>query len=103
MEVLEAIVLAGRTRLRPVLLTAVTTVLGLIPMAVGYSVEFHEWPPRIVAGAESSTWWAPMAVAVIFGLSVATVLTLILVPVMYSLIESAAAAARRIVGRSGQA
>ncbi len=83
-----AVVTAGRLRLRPVLLTAVTTVLGLIPMAVGYSVEFHEWPPRIIAGAESSQWWAPMAVAVIFGLGVATVLTLVLVPLMYSLVDS---------------
>ncbi len=57
-------------------------------MAVGYSVEFHEWPPRFIAGAESSQWWAPMAVAVIFGLVVSTLLTLVLVPVMYSLLES---------------
>lgn len=84
----EAVLDAGRLRMRPVLLTAVTTVLGLIPMAVGYSVEFHEWPPRFIAGAESSQWWAPMAVAVIFGLVVSTLLTLILVPVMYSLSDS---------------
>jgi len=84
----EAVVAAGRMRLRPVLLTAITTILGLIPMAVGYSVEVHDWPPRIIAGAETSAWWAPMAVAVIFGLSVATVLTLVLVPVMYSLADS---------------
>ncbi len=84
----EAVVAAGRMRLRPVLLTAITTILGLIPMAVGYSLEFHEWPPRIIAGAESSQWWAPMAVAVIFGLGVSTVLTLVLVPMMYSLVES---------------
>jgi len=92
---LEAIVLAGRTRLRPVLLTAATTVLGLIPMAVGWSVEFHTWPPKFVAGAESSSWWAPMAVAVIFGLSVATILTLVLVPAMYSVADSFA---RRLFG-----
>jgi multidrug efflux pump subunit AcrB len=74
-------------------------VLGLIPMAIGYSLEVHEWPPRIIRGAESSQWWAPMAVAVIFGLSVATVLTLVLVPVMYSLSESLASALRRLAPR----
>ena len=91
----EAIVTAGRLRLRPVLLTASTTVLGLIPMAIGYSLEIHHWPPRIIAGAESSAWWAPMAVAVLFGLTVATVLTLVLVPAMFSLAEDLAAVIRR--------
>ncbi|MGA1192878.1 MAG: efflux RND transporter permease subunit [Kiritimatiellia bacterium] len=86
----EAVVIAGRLRLRPVLLTATTTILGLIPMAVGLSLEIHQWPPRLIAGAESSDWWAPMAVAVIFGLAAATVLTLILVPVMYSLFDELA-------------
>jgi CzcA family heavy metal efflux pump len=87
MDPLEAIVTAGRLRLRPVLLTAGTTVLGLLPMAIGYSLEIHTWPPKIIAGAESSAWWAPMAVAVLFGLTVATVLTLVLVPAMFSLAE----------------
>lgn len=91
----EAIVAAGRQRLRPVLLTATTTILGLIPMAVGWSVEIHRWPPRFIAGSESSAWWAPMAVAVIFGLALATVLTLVLVPLMYSLIEGAIEAVKR--------
>ncbi len=83
----EAIVAAGKMRLRPVLLTAVTTILGLIPMAVGYSLEVHSFPPKIVSGAESSAWWAPMAVAVIFGLGFATVLTLLLVPSMVSIAD----------------
>jgi multidrug efflux pump subunit AcrB len=89
-NVIEAIVAAGSMRLRPVLLTATTTILGLIPMAVGYSLEIHSWPPHIIAGAESSQWWAPMAVAVIFGLMVATMLTLLLVPAMYSVVDSIA-------------
>lgn len=84
---IEAIVAAGKMRLRPVLLTAVTTILGLIPMAVGYSLEVHSFPPKIVSGAESSAWWAPMAVAVIFGLGFATVLTLLLVPSMVSIAD----------------
>lgn len=95
LDPIEAIVTAGRLRLRPVLLTASTTVLGLLPMAVGYSLEIHTWPPKIIAGAESSAWWAPMAVAVLFGLSVATVLTLVLVPAMFSLAEGAIEAVRR--------
>ena len=91
----EAIVTAGRLRLRPVLLTATTTVLGLIPMVIGYSLEIHSWPPKLIAGAESSAWWAPMAVAVLFGLTVATVLTLVLVPAMFSLAEDLADALRK--------
>ena len=91
----EAIVAAGRLRLRPVLLTASTTVLGLLPMVVGWSLEVHQWPPRIIAGAESSAWWAPMAVAVLFGLTVATILTLVLVPTMFSLAEDFSAALSR--------
>lgn len=86
--VFDAIVTAGRLRLRPVLLTATTTILGLIPMAIGYSIDFQSWPPKLIAGAESSQWWAPMAVAVIFGLGVATLLTLVFAPVMYSLVFS---------------
>ena len=88
LDAFEAIVIAGRLRLRPVLLTATTTILGLIPMAIGYSIDFQAWPPTFIAGAESSQWWAPMAVAVIFGLAVATILTLVLTPVMYSIVNS---------------
>ena len=82
----EAIIAAGCTRLRPVLLTAITTMLGLIPMITGVSFDFHKW--QIAWVSESSQWWRSMAVAVVFGLGIATVLTLIVVPALYSLIDS---------------
>jgi multidrug efflux pump subunit AcrB len=77
----EATCEAGETRLRPVLLTAATTIIGLIPMAVGVSYDFHimEWASR----SHSSQWWRSMAVVVIFGLAFATVLTLVVVPTLY--------------------
>jgi multidrug efflux pump subunit AcrB len=80
----EAILMAGCTRFRPVMLTAVTTVLGLIPMAVGVSLDVHNF--GIVIGSDMSQWWGPMSTAVIFGLIVATVLTLVVVPALYSLL-----------------
>ncbi|MGB2823165.1 MAG: efflux RND transporter permease subunit, partial [Phycisphaerae bacterium] len=81
MDLIAATVRAGATRLRPVLLTAVTTILGLIPMATGVSCDFHRM--QLATKSESSQWWASMAIAVIFGLSFATVLTLIVVPTLY--------------------
>lgn len=91
--VTEAIVQAGVTRFRPVMLTAVTTVLGLVPMAMGISYDFRkmEW----IIGGESSQWWGSMAIAVIYGLSFATLLTLIVVPTLYSLTDSLAGLFRR--------
>lgn len=83
MDLITASVEAGATRLRPVLLTAITTILGLIPMAAGVSYDFHtfSWSTR----SESSEWWARMAVAVIYGLGFATLLTLVVVPCLYVL------------------
>ena len=82
----EALVKAGLTRFRPVMLTAFTTILGLLPMATGVSFNFREVAWEI--GSESSQWWGPMAIAVIFGLAVATLLTLVVVPVLCSLLNS---------------
>lgn len=94
----EAVVHAGRLRLRPVLLTAITTILGLIPMAVGLSFDLREF--RFSMGGSTSAWWAPMAVAVIFGLAVSTIMTLVVVPLMYSLADSCATAFRHLFTRS---
>jgi multidrug efflux pump subunit AcrB len=82
----EALLRAGSVRFRPVMLTAITTVLGLLPMATGVSFDFRKLAWDI--GGESSQWWGPMAVAVIFGLSFATLLTLIVVPVLCSMAAS---------------
>jgi multidrug efflux pump subunit AcrB len=81
----RAVVEAGAIRLRPVLLTAVTTILGLIPLTLGLNIDFFQW--TVEYGAESAQWWGPMGVAVIFGLSVATVLTLVVVPITYHTLD----------------
>ena len=86
MDLTDAVVAGGATRLRPVLLTAVTTVLGLIPMATGVSYDFHTF--EMAWTSESSQWWRSMAVAVIYGLSAATVMTLVVIPVMYHLMNT---------------
>ena len=89
MALTEAVVAAGATRLRPVLLTAVTTILGLIPMVTGVSYDFHRMAVSWVS--ESTEWWRSMAIVVIFGLMVATILTLVVVPTLYALIETSRA------------
>jgi multidrug efflux pump len=85
MDLLEAAAEAGVTRLRPVMLTAMTTITGLIPMAVGISFDVHTftWATR----SESTQWWRNMAVVVIFGLAFATMLTLVVVPSLYVMLN----------------
>jgi len=81
-DVITAALEAGATRLRPVMLTAVTTIMGLIPMATGVSFDFHTF--TLATKSESSQWWASLAIAVIFGLAFATLLTLVVVPSLYA-------------------
>ncbi len=85
----DCIIQGGKTRLRPVLLTAITTILGLLPMAVGLNINFEtmlsQFDPRISFGGDMADMWSPLSWTVIFGLTFATFLTLIIVPVMYRL------------------
>ncbi|MEX0290903.1 MAG: efflux RND transporter permease subunit [Flavobacteriaceae bacterium] len=89
-EVTDTIIKSGKARLRPVILTAITTVLGLIPLATGLNINFitlfGRFDPQVYVGGDNVIFWGPLAWTVIFGLIVATFLTLIIVPVLFNIV-----------------
>jgi multidrug efflux pump subunit AcrB len=93
-DLIGSIVESGKVRLRPVLLTAITTVLGLVPLAIGMNINFGtlltDFDPQFYVGGDNAAFWGPMAWTVIFGLTFATFLTLVIVPVMYLLADKLA-------------
>ena len=90
-DVVESIIIAGKTRLRPVILTAVTTILGLVPLAVGLNIDFigafMNYNADFYVGGDNVVFWGPMSWTIIFGLTFATFFTLIIVPTAYLLAD----------------
>jgi multidrug efflux pump subunit AcrB len=103
MELKEAIIEAARTRMTPVLLTAMAATLGLIPLAVGFNIDFvtlfTELNPHIFFGGDNVAFWAPLSWTMIFGLIFGTFLTLFMVPVMYLQVTKFNARIKRVSNR----
>lgn len=106
MPVRDAVIEGGRIRMTPVILTATATILGMIPLAVGFNIDFvtmfTELNPKIYFGGDSVAFWGPLSWTIIFGLSFATFITLILVPVMYLIAFHAKENTKRIIKKTRQ-
>ena len=91
MKTREAVIQAGKIRIIPVLLTAVSTILGLVPLAIGFNINFESllshFDPKIFIGGESVVFWGPLAWTIIFGLIFSFFLTLLMIPSMYLIAE----------------
>jgi len=101
LEKTKAIIEGGATRLRPVILTALTTIIGLVPLTFGINIDFvgliADWAPNFQLGSENSQFWGAMGTAIISGLAFATFLTLVIVPVVYSVFDSLIMRVRSVV------
>ncbi|CAN5287335.1 efflux RND transporter permease subunit [soil metagenome] len=97
---MSAIIEAGTIRFRPVLLTALTTILGLVPLTFGINIDFvglfTDFNPNFQFGSESTAFWGPMGIAIISGLTFATFLTLVVVPVLYSSFDSVSSRVKKL-------
>ncbi len=83
----ESVIEGGMTRLTPVLLTATSTMLGLLPLAIGFNINFGtlltDLDPQIFFGGDNAAFWMPLSWSIIFGLGFATIVTLVIIPVIY--------------------
>lgn len=102
MKTREAVIQAGKTRIIPVMLTAIAAILALIPLAVGFNIDFvamfSELNPHIFFGGDNASFWKPLSWTIIFGLTFAFFMTLVIVPAMYLIAERLKRPMRRQFG-----